>query len=355
MTSMLTQCPDCHTLFRIRDEQLQTAAGKVHCCRCNGIFNALENLREAVGKTPPEASASTPARSAEDTPEQQPPISLSHLFEDQATAEPAMADLYPSELSELLDADKSIDVDIDIDVDLDQLEALENLAPSTINTEQTPQAEDDPGQQPPAEGAPSTPNEQRRTDPARHDDSESERGLPFDVPEQLPPIQPAAPEPARAAAQQGGGRKHTFAWSLLVVVLLLSALAQAAWFAREQLMVYPLARVAMQRFCALAGCQLPPRRDPSRIEVLSRSVKSHPEMPRVLQILLTFSNQADFDQPYPQIRLSLYSNNNELIARRRFNAEEYLGPSSTDRPLIAAGQSVNVELALERAGVPPGH
>jgi len=40
-----TQCPNCQTLFRIGVEQLKAADGKAHCCRCDQIFNALENLR----------------------------------------------------------------------------------------------------------------------------------------------------------------------------------------------------------------------------------------------------------------------------------------------------------------------
>lgn len=43
---MYTQCPYCQTLFRINAEQLRIASGKAHCCNCNQIFDALENLHE---------------------------------------------------------------------------------------------------------------------------------------------------------------------------------------------------------------------------------------------------------------------------------------------------------------------
>ncbi len=43
---MFTQCPHCQTLFRISSEQLKSAGGKVRCCQCNQVFNALDSLQE---------------------------------------------------------------------------------------------------------------------------------------------------------------------------------------------------------------------------------------------------------------------------------------------------------------------
>ncbi|MEJ2424770.1 MAG: zinc-ribbon domain-containing protein, partial [Candidatus Thiodiazotropha sp.] len=43
---MFTQCPHCMTLFRITSEQLKAAEGRVRCCQCNQIFNALQRLQE---------------------------------------------------------------------------------------------------------------------------------------------------------------------------------------------------------------------------------------------------------------------------------------------------------------------
>ncbi|MET0027767.1 MAG: DUF3426 domain-containing protein [Candidatus Thiodiazotropha sp.] len=43
---MFTQCPHCMTLFRITTEQLKAAEGRVRCCQCNQVFNALQRLQE---------------------------------------------------------------------------------------------------------------------------------------------------------------------------------------------------------------------------------------------------------------------------------------------------------------------
>lgn len=56
---LTTQCPNCRTAFRITPEQLKVRAGKVRCGHCQGIFNALEHLRDAVPA--PQATATAPS------------------------------------------------------------------------------------------------------------------------------------------------------------------------------------------------------------------------------------------------------------------------------------------------------
>src|SRR5690606_3073684 len=44
--SMLTQCPNCQTIFRVTSEILRVADGQVRCGRCQRQFDALERLIE---------------------------------------------------------------------------------------------------------------------------------------------------------------------------------------------------------------------------------------------------------------------------------------------------------------------
>ena len=41
-----TQCPDCHTIFRVTTEQLEAAQGLVRCGECGNIFNGGAALLE---------------------------------------------------------------------------------------------------------------------------------------------------------------------------------------------------------------------------------------------------------------------------------------------------------------------
>ncbi|MBT4836060.1 MAG: DUF3426 domain-containing protein [Methylococcales bacterium] len=43
---MFTQCPSCDTVFRVSQQHLQMAQGKVRCSSCHGVFNALQNLKQ---------------------------------------------------------------------------------------------------------------------------------------------------------------------------------------------------------------------------------------------------------------------------------------------------------------------
>ena len=58
---MFTQCPHCDTRFRIRAQEIRVAAGKVHCGRCNNVFNAIDTLYDdGDNRAPAPASAPPP-------------------------------------------------------------------------------------------------------------------------------------------------------------------------------------------------------------------------------------------------------------------------------------------------------
>lgn len=54
---MLARCPACHTVFRVRSEQLRAHHGQVRCGSCLLPFDALDNLIEDA---PPPAAPTTP-------------------------------------------------------------------------------------------------------------------------------------------------------------------------------------------------------------------------------------------------------------------------------------------------------
>ncbi len=49
---MQTQCPSCHTAFRVNKAQLSQADGLVRCGRCGYIFNARKQLEGQYPETP---------------------------------------------------------------------------------------------------------------------------------------------------------------------------------------------------------------------------------------------------------------------------------------------------------------
>ena len=71
---MLTRCPHCQTIFRIREDQLNMADGLAHCYRCEQVFNARENLSETAVAEEPATQRSTPS------PPDTTPISVEELL-----------------------------------------------------------------------------------------------------------------------------------------------------------------------------------------------------------------------------------------------------------------------------------
>jgi len=58
---MQTRCPECHTLFRLREEHLQIAGGRVRCGRCGRLFDARPEATEPA----PSPAAAAPNEAAE--------------------------------------------------------------------------------------------------------------------------------------------------------------------------------------------------------------------------------------------------------------------------------------------------
>ncbi|MEM6710582.1 MAG: MJ0042-type zinc finger domain-containing protein, partial [Pseudomonadota bacterium] len=51
---LVTQCPNCHTQFRVSESQLQIASGKVRCGACLTVFQGVDNLVWEEGQEPAE-------------------------------------------------------------------------------------------------------------------------------------------------------------------------------------------------------------------------------------------------------------------------------------------------------------
>lgn len=54
---MYTQCPECKTIFRLSEEQLALAGGKVRCGHCLGVFTARDHEVDALPEPSPARAA----------------------------------------------------------------------------------------------------------------------------------------------------------------------------------------------------------------------------------------------------------------------------------------------------------
>jgi predicted Zn finger-like uncharacterized protein len=153
-----------------------------------------------------------------------------------------------------------------------------------------------------------------------------------------------------ALAAEKGRKSGRLFWGLGSILLILIAIGQSSWLGRQQLMRYPEGRALLESICSVAGCTVPARRAPKRIEVLNRSIISHAELENALQINITFVNRAEFAQPFPQLDIVLYNLEKQPVVRRRFSPLEYLDREPGKEERLQPKQALEVEMVVEDPG-----
>ncbi|MCP4126370.1 MAG: DUF3426 domain-containing protein [Gammaproteobacteria bacterium] len=322
---MHTQCPECKTRFRVNDDQLRAAQGQVRCSRCHIAFNALEFLRA------PEDNPPAGAPEIEETATDRDFLSNMDEFSDLKAQ--ISDDLCPFEDSETITppAEPENNVDNELSDVLRELEEFE------LNTRQQTAA---------------TPLSETETpeldEPVTLDLAEIEAAEPA-VAFKNPGLQDQLLMDDILGNKTPAKQSSSVWWSIGILTLLLLALSQLSWFGRDKLMHYPEGRMLLENACNLMGCGLPTIRAPEQIQVLSRSITSHPKVESALLIQLTIANKANFSQPYPVLQISLYSSEELLVVQRRFKPDEYLTNNSTSGQLDP-GRALYVELEINDPG-----
>ncbi|HET8554602.1 MAG TPA: zinc-ribbon and DUF3426 domain-containing protein [Rhodanobacteraceae bacterium] len=136
--------------------------------------------------------------------------------------------------------------------------------------------------------------------------------------------------------------RHTWRWVTACVLLALCLGVQLVWAKRKPLTANPATRPWLTQACRLFGCTLPPVRDLAQLQLLSRDVRPHPNVPNALLISATVRNNAPFTQPYPIVSITLSDLDENRIAMRRFRPSEYIA----DPKVRAAGLAPGATAAL---------
>lgn len=137
-------------------------------------------------------------------------------------------------------------------------------------------------------------------------------------------------------------RRHTWRWVVACLVLALCLGAQLVWAKRKPLTANPATRPWLAQACHLFGCTLPPVRNLAKLQLLSRDVRPHPNVPNALLISATIRNNAAFTQPFPVVSITLSDLDENRLAMRRFRPSEYIA----DPKVRAAGLAPGATAAL---------
>jgi hypothetical protein len=135
---------------------------------------------------------------------------------------------------------------------------------------------------------------------------------------------------------------------LLVILILIGGLGfQTVLFRNVELAhQFPNLIPMLDKVCDQLPCRYSGKVDVSQIKLLNRDVRSDPNQPNALLISAAFVNQATFDQPYPNLMITLYDLGGNVVASRRFSPQEYLGDIYNRFILMESGTPVHVTLAV---------
>lgn len=282
---METRCPQCHTVFRVAEEQLAIADGKVRCGECSHVFNAREH---------------------------------------------AVA----SENGEI----ETISIEVpDIEVKDISLDEKRDTAGETT-THEAEATTDNPAQGEDTETGEDHVEDEAQATGSNEQSQANKEG--YKVTELYPELQKAP------VFQPPPSGRETFAWSVVILVLLALLFAQLVYFNRDRLATKPKLRPMLEQICEVMDCELAGQRAPALIRLQSHKVLSHPKEKTALRVEAVIINEADFVQAYPILRLRFRNLDGKLLATREFLPKDYL-PTDVDRKAgMTPGEPVNTVLDI---------
>lgn len=257
---MQTQCPHCDTRFRVTESQVNTADGFVRCSVCKEVFNAIEV-----------------AEQDEHQPSLLNPEQRQETYQEQSqddSSEETYGKNFAANDYEILE-----DTPPPKEIDFSETSATDDLRKDTFDF---------------------------------FDEAENE-SLSHVVPEQY-----------KSPYTEESSTTSNILWGLGTLLLIATLFIEYTWFNRDQLIQNPTLQNWADKLCQQVECKNIAMRDPTKIELISRNVYSHPNRKKALMINLTMKNHADFAQPFPVMQIKFSDVRGGNVAARRFLPAEYL-------------------------------
>jgi predicted Zn finger-like uncharacterized protein len=396
-SSLQTQCPNCQTRFRVTEEQLGIAKGKVRCGNCMKVFNAIEHQvipgagEKAHTSSATEKPADTPSSASSGVSEED-FVFADNPEEDAAEGRYAGTKLTFSD-DELSDSFRSFDErdeadykDADTDTSNEQVDEswaeaiLQDDEPAARKPSEPQRPEPAPEPEPEETAPEPEPRPEPRPElsleeepvfeqtetssstgarPAKEsdpfDDFVDESGVDFDEPDRPgdsfhadPPFRDLRRDPVAVDSGRGGVR--TIVWSVIVLGLIGVLIAQVTWFQFDRLSAIPELRPFYEKGCELAGCELKPLINVEAIQSRKLVVRTDAENRSQLVVDAVIINRADFEQPFPAIALTFSNLNGDVVAQSLFTPEEYLAGEGRELDAMPTDTPVRIAINIRDPG-----
>ncbi|MGO1692157.1 MAG: DUF3426 domain-containing protein [Marinobacter sp.] len=392
-SSLQTQCPKCRTRFRVTDEQLGIAKGKVRCGHCMDVFNAVEHqVSTSTGGSLKTDSGADSKAPVQDTHPENPTASFTSdttedefLFADNPEEDAEEGRYAGTKLTfsddELSDSFRSFD-DRDSSVqdetgneqagniDESWAEAIlrEDNAPSKTEPEPLKESSPEP------EFEPEKPNDavpeegllelSKEDAPGFYVDEQPDPAFESFASEHEPEHESERREEPFSASTQFGDLRHepvsvggnnkswlrTFVWSVIVLGLVGVLVAQVIWFQFDRLSAIPELRPFYEKGCELAGCELKPLINVDAIQSRKLVVRTDPQNRSQLVVDAVIINRADFQQPFPAIALTFSNLNGDIVAQSVFTPSEYLAGEAGELDTMPVETPVRIAISIRDPG-----
>ena len=129
---------------------------------------------------------------------------------------------------------------------------------------------------------------------------------------------------------------------LIVGLLLATLIVQAVVIYKEDVLPANI----HANVCRWITCVHKVPRALNKIEILNRSIYTHPNERDALMVTVTIINRADFAQPYPIVELRFLDVAGDIMAARQFNPSDYFSGTWNSRHLMQAGRPVSLQLEV---------
>jgi predicted Zn finger-like uncharacterized protein len=181
--------------------------------------------------------------------------------------------------------------------------------------------------------------------------SQSILGAPLtDHSRQVPPVKPREvagslqPDPLKLALP--GRSKLVSGWTWGSAALLILAALQIFYFCFDDWARTPRWRPLYTTVCSVVGCTLPTIQDINSLRARNLVVRSHPSLANALVVDTLLQNEAEYDQPFPDLTLIFRDLDDNVVASRRFTPDEYLSGEVAGINSIPARTPVHIALEI---------
>jgi predicted Zn finger-like uncharacterized protein len=356
--ALATQCPHCHTTFRVAHDQLKLRAGLVRCGACKQIFNGIENLLRPEDVAPASGSASAPPS---------PPSQADSVPAPVATAQPASfivpdesadvseepAQTIPSD--EVTGAESARETDTaptsaptatdETDNPLLRMTLMDfthaSQKPTTENTEQATRKS--PEQSDALEQT--IDDLQRKPWRSVEEDADVESDE-LDLADHLDYEEPSFVRQGRR--QQRISHALRIAMWTTLPFLLVGLLAQGGYVFRDQLAAsLPQAKPLLARACAYIGCQIGLPMKIESVSIESSELQALSASQNTFSLVALLRNRGETVLAWPSIELTLNDANEKPLGRRVFMPRDYLPSQQEINKGFAPKSEQSIKLFFE--------